>query len=263
MISACACRGRVASTNAPTGHEGPRDRDLAASLALPTPFHGAEPPSPRGRAGVSCVRYLPGRPRPQAEWCDFVCVPGASAPLVRPWLSCWRYFLAGGEERHWLPRPAAAAGGAPVEPAVRVLCDRSGFGGKGQCKAGGLDAFFLGRAPRRVVSDAAPVARKSVSMGVRCVGRMEAAVGVRCAGGERRLRCVRADFAARLVGALTICTSIGSIIVAVSLCQSSGCPTRRRSQTGAMRPWHTGTGRGQVMPSWSCSAFNGRRAGAR
>ena len=217
------------------------------ALPLPSPFHGAEPPSPSGRACgracVSCVRYLPGRPHLQAEWCDFVCVPGASAPSARPWppfgLLAVFSVLAGGEEpQRGLPRPAAAAGGALVEPAVRVLCDRSGFGGKGQCQAGGLDAFFLGRAPRRVMSDAAPVARKSVSMGVRCVGGMEAAVGVRCAGGERRLRCVRADLAARLVGTQTgtMCIISGTMIVAVSLCQSFGCSTRRRSQTVAMRP---------------------------
>ena len=121
------------------------------ALPLPSPFHGAEPPSPSGRACgracVSCVRYLPGRPHLQAEWCDFVCVPGASAPSARPWppfgLLAVFSVLAGGEEpQRGLPRPAAAAGGALVEPAVRVLCDRTGFGGKGRCKAGGLDAFF-------------------------------------------------------------------------------------------------------------------------
>ena len=47
------------------------------------------------------------------------------------------------------------------------------------------------------MSDAAPVARKSVRMGVRCVGRMEAAVGVAVRGAERSL-------AARLVGALRL-----------------------------------------------------------
>ena len=57
--------------------------------------------------------------------------------------------------------------------------------------------FFLGRGPRRVVSDAAPVARKSVRMGVRCVGRMDVAVGVAVRGGERSL-------AACVVGALRL-----------------------------------------------------------
>jgi len=70
--------------------------------------------------------------------------------------------------------------------------------GKGGARRGDWTRFFLGRGPRRVVSDAAPVARKSVRMGVRCVGRMEAACGCGCAGSG-------AEF---------------------------GCPTRRRSQTG-------------------------------
>ena len=66
--------------------------------------------------------------------------------------------------------------------------------GKGGARRADWTRFFLGRGPRRVVSDAAPVARKSVRMGVRCVGRMDVAVGVAVRGGERSL-------AARVVGA--------------------------------------------------------------
>ena len=69
--------------------------------------------------------------------------------------------------------------------------------GKGGARRADWTRFFLGRGPRRVVSDAAPVARKSVRMGVRCVGRMDVAVGVAVRGGERSL-------AACVVGALRL-----------------------------------------------------------
>ena len=195
MISACASRRRVASTNAPTGLEGPRDRELAASLALPAPFHGAEQKNTlRVRVAARVCRVsdtCPGvHARRQSGVISCVCRVRRRRRRGRgPRCDCKRYFL-------W--REARSASVGSLVPRLlqagrssSQLCGCCVIGrvsaGKGGARRADWTRFFLGRGPRRVVSDAAPVARKSVRMGVRCVGRMDVAVGVAVRGGERSL----------------------------------------------------------------------------
>ena len=102
--------------------------------------------------------------------------------------------------------------------------------GKGGARRADWTRFFLGRGPRRVVSDAAPVARKSVRMGVRCVGRMDVAVGVAVRGGERSL-------AACVVGALRLAHHICNRHWH-KYCTSLIMPVMWLPDSSALSDWH-------------------------
>ena len=260
MISACASRRRVASTNAPTGLEGPRDRELAASLALPAPFHGAEQKNTlRVRVAARVCRVsdtCPGvRARRQSGVISCVCRVRRRRRRGRgPRCDCKRYFL-------W--REARSASVGSLVPRLlqagrssSQLCGCCVIGRVSAGKGGGRRAgrtgrvFFLGGG-RVVWCRTRRLWRASQSGWVCAVWAGWTSLWVWLCGEGSGVWLPESSALSdwRIISV----TGIGTSIVPVSLCQSCGCPTRRRSQTGAMRPCYGRTGRGQVLPSWSCS----------
>ena len=207
MISACASRRRVASTNAPTGLEGPRDRELAASLALPAPFHGAEQKNTlRVRVAARVCRVsdtCPGvHARRQSGVISCVCRVRRRRRRGRgPRCDCKRYFL-------W--REARSASVGSLVPRLlqagrssSQLCGCCVIGrvsaGKGGARRGGLDAFFSWAGAASCGVGRGACGAQVSQDGCALCGQDGSRCGCECAGSG-------AEF---------------------------GCPTRRRSQTGA------------------------------